>query len=129
MIVNNNFYANVGKVVNRQDTPILNKPENAAKGTFDEILKSKVNEGSEIKFSKHAQMRLQMRNINLSEAQKERISRAVQKAEEKGVRESLVLVDDMAFVVNVRSKTVITAVNSNELKDNVFTNIDGAVFT
>ena len=105
------------------------KPDNAGKGSFDEILKSKIDESNEIKFSKHAQMRLQMRNMNLSEAQKERISKAVQKAGEKGVKESLVLVDDMAFVVDVRSKTVITAVNSNELKENVFTNIDGAVFT
>jgi flagellar operon protein len=129
MIINNNFYTNVGKVVNRQETPIINKPDNAGKGSFDEILKSKINESNEIKFSKHAQMRLQMRNMNLSEAQKERISKAVQKAGEKGVKESLVLVDDMAFVVDVRSKTVITAVNSNELKENVFTNIDGAVFT
>ncbi|GAE88971.1 flagellar hook associated protein [Acetivibrio straminisolvens JCM 21531] len=73
-------------------------------------------------------MRLQARNINLTDAQKEKISKAVQKAEEKGVKDSLVLIDDIAFVVNVRNRTVITAVNSNELKENVFTNIDGAVF-
>jgi len=46
----------------------------------------------------------------------------------KGSKDSLVLIDDIAFVVNVRNRTVITAVNSNELKENVFTNIDGAVF-
>jgi len=73
-------------------------------------------------------MRLQLRNIKLTDEQKEKISKAVQKAEEKGVKDSLVLIDDIAFVVNVRNRTVITAVNSNELKENVFTNIDGAVF-
>jgi flagellar operon protein len=52
---------------------------------------------------------------------------AVAKAESKGVKDTLVLMDDLAFVVNIRNKTVITAVNSNELKENVFTNIDGAV--
>jgi flagellar operon protein len=52
---------------------------------------------------------------------------AVTKAESKGVRDTLVLMDDLAFVVNVRNRTVITAVQSNELKENVFTNIDGAV--
>jgi len=64
-------------------------------------------------------MRLQLRNIKLTDEQKEKISKAVQKAEEKGVKDSLVLIDDIAFVVNVRNRTVITAVNSNELKENV----------
>lgn len=129
MVVNNNFYPNVGKITRSHGAPITNKPINTGQGSFDEILKSKVNENSEIKFSKHAEMRLKMRNISLSDAQREKISKAVQRAEEKGVRDSLVLVDDIAFVVNVKNKTVITAVNSNELKENVFTNIDGAVFT
>jgi len=56
------------------------------------------------------------------------MNEAVNKASTKGVKDSLVIVDNMAFVVNVKSRTVITAVNNNELKDNVFTNIDGAVF-
>jgi flagellar operon protein len=52
---------------------------------------------------------------------------AVAKAESKGVKDTLVLMDDLAFVINTRNRTVITAVNSNELRENVFTNIDGAV--
>ena len=71
---------------------------------------------------------MQTRNIQLTQTQKDKISQAVNKAEEKGVKDSLVLMDNVAFVVNVKSRTVITAVNSSELKDNVFTNIDGAVF-
>lgn len=74
-------------------------------------------------------MRLETRNIKISDAQKQKISKALDKAEEKGVKDSLVMVDDIALVVNVKNRTVITAVNSNELKENVFTNIDGAVFT
>ncbi|MFZ5987435.1 MAG: TIGR02530 family flagellar biosynthesis protein [Bacillota bacterium] len=129
MVVNNNFYANIERISRNQGTVANNRPKNVQQGSFEEILKSKVGEGSGIKFSKHAEMRLQSRNIHISEAQKEKITQAVQRAEEKGVKESLVLVDDIAFVVNIKNRTVITAVNSNELKENVFTNIDGAVFT
>ncbi len=52
---------------------------------------------------------------------------AVAKAEARGVRDSLVLMDNLAFVVNVPNRTVITAAGSGDLKENVFTNIDGAV--
>ena len=104
---------------NRQNTP-------AAVG-FDSVLKQKLAESDEIKFSKHAELRLQSRNISLTQAQKDKMKEAVAKAESKGVKDSLVLMDNLAFVVNVKNKTVITAANSNELKENVFTNIDGAV--
>ncbi len=94
---------------------------------FESILQKTINEKEGLKFSKHAESRLQARNINLTSAQKEKMSQAVAKAEAKGVKDSLVLMDNLAFVVNIRNKTVITAANSNELKENVFTNIDGAV--
>jgi len=94
---------------------------------FASILKQKQVANEEIKFSKHAEFRLQSRNISLSQTQKDKMKEAVAKAESKGVKDSLVLMDNLAFVVNVRNRMVITAANSNELKENVFTNIDGAV--
>ncbi len=96
---------------------------------FEEILRQKIDETSGLKFSKHAENRLRERNISLTSDQKEKLGNAVSKAGSKGVKDTLVLVDNLAFVVNVRSRTVITAVTSNELKENVFTNIDGAVIT
>ncbi len=80
-----------------------------------------------LKFSKHASSRLQDRNIELSESQIDRLNAGMQKAGEKGINESLVLMDQMAFIVNVKNNTVITALNDQEMKDNVFTNIDGAI--
>lgn len=80
-----------------------------------------------LKFSKHASSRLQDRNIELSESQMDRLNAGMQKANEKGINESLVLMDQMAFIVNVKNSTVITALNDQEMKDNVFTNIDGAI--
>ena len=95
---------------------------------MQEKVNDKANKSSELKFSKHAELRMQARNISLSQVQKDKMLDAVNKAGDKGVKDSLVLMDNVAFVVNVKNKTVITAVNSNELKENVFTNIDGAVF-
>ncbi len=107
------------------------KNQNAHKSArtdgFASILEQTRTRNDEIKFSRHAQFRLQSRNISLSQTQKNKMKEAVSKAESKGVKDSLVLMDNLAFVVNVRNRTVITAANSNELKDNVFTNIDGAV--
>ena len=93
--------------------------------SFEEILKQKqeVTGSEELKFSKHAAMRLENRNINLSQEQSERL----EKASEKGIRESLVIVDSLAFIVNVPNKTVVTAMNQNESDENIYTNIDGAV--
>ena len=105
----------------------LNRRTDIPAGGFESILNQKLDEKSEIKFSKHAELRLQSRNISLTQAQKDKMKEAVARAESKGVKDSLVLMDNLAFVVNVRSRTVITAANSNELKENVFTNIDGAV--
>lgn len=92
-----------------------------AKESFADILESR------LKFSKHAGERLADRNISLTEKQLERLEEGTRKADEKGINESLVLIDDMAFIVNVRNNTVITAMDQNDNKDNIFTNIDGAV--
>jgi flagellar operon protein len=78
----------------------------------------------DILFSKHAALRLDLRDIQLSDDQIKRLGTAIGRAQDKGIRDSLVLMDDVALVVNVRSRTVITAMNRQE---NVFSNIDGAV--
>ena len=94
---------------------------------FSEILKSKQSAGetTELKFSKHANERLASRNIDLTDEQIARLESGARKAGEKGISESLVMVDDLAFIVSIRNNTVITAVNEGE--DKIFTNIDGAV--
>jgi flagellar operon protein len=67
------------------------------------------------------------RNIQLSEEQNERLESGVTKASEKGINESLVMVDSLAFIVNVPNRTVVTAMDQNESNHQIFTNIDGAV--
>ncbi len=82
---------------------------------------------SALHFSKHALERLQRRGIELDPATMKRLDDGVARAAGKGSRDSLVLVDSTAFVVSVRNHTVITAVGTEHMKDNVFTNIDSAV--
>jgi flagellar operon protein len=94
---------------------------------FSEILKEKqaVGEAGELKFSKHANERLASRNIDLTDEQYKRLENGAMLAGSKGIQESLVMVDNLAFIVNIKNNTVVTAVNNGEEK--VFTNIDGAV--
>ena len=95
--------------------------------SFDEVLRAKQDAFHPLRFSKHAANRLNDRNINLSEDQSKRLADGVSKASEKGINESLVLVDSLAFIVNVPNKTVVTAMDQADTGDNIFTNIDGAV--
>lgn len=97
--------------------------------SFEDILKRRqsVDGDSALRFSKHASMRLQSRNIELSSEQKERLETGAKKAQAKGMKESLVIVDSYSFIVNVPNKTVVTAMDQKESEENVYTNIDGAV--
>lgn len=96
--------------------------------SFQEIFEKKTQEtDSSLKFSKHALGRLSDRNIELSEGQLERLNDGARKAGQKGIRDSLVIVDQLAFIVNVPNRTVVTAMDSTETTENIFTNINGAV--
>jgi flagellar operon protein len=91
--------------------------------SFREILGNQME--APVQFSKHAALRLNDRNISLTGEQINRVADGIGKANEKGIRDSLVLVDDVALVVNVKSRTVITAIS--QMQENIFSNIDGAV--
>ncbi len=80
-----------------------------------------------VQFSNHALQRLQRRSINVEPGTLQRLDDAVGKAAGKGARDAVVFVDGTAFVVSVRNKTVITAVDRDHMRDHVFTNIDSAV--
>jgi len=81
-----------------------------------------------VKFSNHAQNRLQSRDITLNSENVGRLSDAIDKAEKRGGKSSLVMVDDLAFIVNIQSRTVVTALDKNQRGEGVFTQIDSVVF-
>lgn len=98
--------------------------------SFGKVLEDKsknFTQGSVLRFSKHAANRLHTRNIELSDEQVTRLQDGCQKADAKGIKDSLVIVDELAFIVNIPSSTVVTAMDQNETKESIFTNIDGAV--
>ena len=96
-------------------------------GSFAEQLRNSIG-SKEVEFSSHAIRRLESRQIDIIENDRiERLNRGVELAAEKGCDESLILVDSTAFIVSVKNNTVITTVSADDLKGNVFTNIDSAV--
>lgn len=118
-------YASIEQIRNQIAVKPTNHTESKdaqALKTFESVFQDTANQ---IKFSRHASQRLESRQIDMSEEQKVRLQTAANQAREKGMREPLVMVDNLAFIVNVKNNTVITAVNDTERA--VFTNIDGAI--
>lgn len=95
--------------------------------TFVQALSEALDNEDRVRFSKHASERLEDRNITLTKNQLDRLNEGTKMAMTKGIKESLVLLDDLAFIVNTKNNTVITAMNSTNSEENVYTNIDGAV--
>lgn len=115
-----------GQLMQKKPATDAKNPSQQETLSFQEAL-SNAGRLQHLKFSRHANERLATRNINLSEDQMERLESGTTKAREKGIQESLVMVDNLAFIVNVKNNTVITAVGDSS--DSVFTNIDGAVIS
>lgn len=87
-----------------------------------------VTESSEtLSFSRHLCERIARRNLDMSPERLDRLNNAVNKASDKGARDSVVFLDELAVLVNVKSRTVMTAMDMSNLKDGVFTNIDSVV--
>lgn len=109
-------------------TQRVEKTEKAHPGeSFDQILQKKIESAGKITFSKHAMLRMSERKITLTDNHLDRLNEAVRRAGQKGVKDTLVLMDKMAFIVSVNSCTVVTALDGNDIEGNVFTQIDGAV--
>ncbi|GAC1392539.1 MAG: TIGR02530 family flagellar biosynthesis protein [Vulcanimicrobiaceae bacterium] len=98
-----------------------------AGSSFRELLeKQGVAKGEPLKFSAHAMQRLQSRNINLTQEDMAKMNVMADKAAAKGSKQSLFMMRDVAMVVSIKNRTVITAVDQDSMKENVFTNIDSA---
>lgn len=92
---------------------------------FNQLFKNELNK---LKFSGHAISRVESRQLDINPADMERLNSAYQIAENKGVKNPMVILDDKAFIVNVPNKTVITVLDKKNLDQNIITNIDSAIF-
>jgi flagellar operon protein len=109
------FADTLGKLQSGQGLEGLAKPTDSVAGN-----------GS-VKFSNHAVERMMSRGIQFSPEDMSRLNEAVDKAAAKGSKDSLVLMNDSALIVSVKNKTVVTVMDKNALKENVFTNIDSTI--
>ena len=117
----------IGGVTTGNISPQINTPEKNAENSFAKALDSEIRK-REVDFSAHAIRRLESRQIDIVENDKiDRLNKGVEIAAEKGSEESLILVDSTAFVVSVKNNKVITTVSADDLKGNIFTNIDSTV--
>ena len=136
MEIKNNIYSSIEQITGQYLNQKTKESTDAAamQGmSFEDVLRQQwkkndnsVTDGS-LKFSKHTGERLRQRNITLSDEQMIRLQNGARKAEEKGIKESLVIMDSLSFIVNTKNNTVITAMEQSGDTDNVYTNIDGAV--
>lgn len=113
--------------VRRPGVPITIPPAGAP--SFRDVLRESTGAaapGAPLKFSAHAMQRLESRNIKLTPADLTRMNAMADKAAAKGAKQSLFMMNDVAMVVSIKNRTVITAVDHDSMKDNVFTNIDSA---
>ena len=121
-----------GQVDNRSSS--TSGPDQSQSSRFTELLQWELGRQQPLKLSAHAQQSLSARNITLGRDAMQRLEQAVARAEQKGAKDALLMMpgntrgEDLAFVVSVTNRTVITAMDGEHITDNVFTNIDSAVF-
>ncbi len=137
MSSNTFLYPNVTSIQNQAGVEREVKKKDGKPGEFDQIFDSVLGASSDqkdlsqmkvpLKFSVHASQRLRDRKIALDPATLAKLNDAVDKAEAKGIEDTLVLTSNAALIVNVKNRTVVTALDRNSALGNVFTNIDGAV--
>ncbi|MED4599581.1 TIGR02530 family flagellar biosynthesis protein [Paenibacillus validus] len=118
----------VGQLFPNGVTPALSKPPQTRTGreapstSFDSILHHQF-----VRFSHHAEERLRQRGIQFQPEQLAKIQSAIDKAATKGAKDSLMLINDTALIVNIKNRTVVTAMDGASMKDNLFTQIDSAM--
>ena len=94
--------------------------------SFKDLLSQQIK--NTVTFTKHASIRKEQRNIEVSDSDLEKLGDACDKAQEKGIGNALIMMEHSAFIVNAADKRVITVMDKNEMKNKLFNDIDGAVF-
>lgn len=128
-IINGRAYSleRIGQAQNTENSKNLNKDKIADNKTssFKDVLKNIVNKEDKINISKHAAQRLN--EINFTDEDMKKVEEGFKIAEEKKSKNSVMIYKDTALIASIENKTIITAVNKERAKDNIFTNIDSVV--
>ncbi|MCI8342638.1 MAG: flagellar biosynthesis protein [Firmicutes bacterium] len=114
-----------------QPGEVLSRPREVPKqengGSFKELLQTKIEEKSALQFSKHSRERIAQRGIEVTNELMSQLNSAAETARTKGAKDVVMIGSQAAFIVNIPNNIVVTAMNGNEMKNNIFTNIDSAV--
>lgn len=94
---------------------------------FASMMQERIQQTEGVQFSKHAENRIRQRGIDMSEDVMANLNQAVEKARAKGARDTVIIGSEGAFIVNVPNNIVVTTISEQEMKNNIFTNIDSAV--
>lgn len=129
------FQKNYNAFINPTYTVNPNQANTQTQGTgksnsnseFGQLLRQTIQQKQQLVFSKHAQQRIDSRQIQISPQLLSQINNAVEQASGKGIKDALMISGQTAFIVNVPSRTVVTTMSGQEMTNNIFTNIDGAV--
>ncbi|UJF35348.1 TIGR02530 family flagellar biosynthesis protein [Paenibacillus hexagrammi] len=116
------LYPNAVPPASTRRAPVQQPAAQTGKPTFQQLLQDQF-----VRFSHHAEVRLQERGIQLKQEQLDKLSSAIDKAAAKGAKDALMLLNGNALIVNVPNRTVVTALDGNTMNDHVFTQIDSAV--
>jgi flagellar operon protein len=100
---------------------------NKSSNDFNSILKKEIGKQESFTISNHAAERLRKRNIDFTKEDMKKINEAINKASDKGCKDSVIFFKDTALITSIKNRTIITAVDKESSKDNVFTNIDSVV--
>ena len=111
----------------QQEHSLRNIAARRAGTGFDTMLRQQIEKNDQLQFSKHSRERIEQRGISLTEQLMMDMNAAAGKARLKGARDVVMISQDAAFIVNVPNNMVITAMSGEEMKENIFTNIDSAV--
>lgn len=106
----------------------VHRQRNADALSFRKLLQGTLSAPPQVRLSAHAAERIRQRNIEFTQADMSRLSQAADRLSAKGGREALVVIDSVGVILDVKNRTVVTAIERADLQDNVFTNIDSAVF-
>ena len=117
-IINNGYFGNVQVNTDIQHRNDSNKRKTEV--NFEDVLNSE----KKLKFSAHAQKRMESRNITINSDEMKKIEESVAKLRDKGCQDSVILSQDRAYVISIKNNTVVTIVDEASIKDNIFTNID-----
>lgn len=118
-----------GQGLQPRGSPNRSSPDQStdAKRSFlEELKRAQKQDDSDVRLSAHAEKRIDQRNIPFGTSDRQSVHEAMLRLSEKGARDAVLLNSDAAFVVNVPERTVVTAMDRQEMQDRVFTNIDSA---